>query len=227
MSIKDWPTSERPREKLLTLGASSLSDAELLAILLRTGIQGCSAVALARDLLSHFGGLSALFQADSAALCACKGMGMASFTQFAVVREIGKRLLSEEITQTPIFNRPKTVADYLRLRIGHEKVEVSLALLLNQQNQLLHTEELTRGTVNANTVYVREIAALALRQHAAAVIVAHNHPGGHAVPSAEDIAFTHRLQKALNLLDIRLLDHFIVTKDNAVSMAQSGCLKAE
>ncbi|MCP2041346.1 DNA repair protein RadC [Neisseria sp. HSC-16F19] len=224
MSIKHWPEGERPREKLLALGAAHLSDAELLAILLRVGIQGMSAVDLARHLLSEFGSLHALMSADAAALCRHKGMGPAAFAQFATVREIGRRLLAAEMAATPLFDNPSAVADYLRLRLGAESVEVCLVLLLNQQHHLQHTLELTRGTVNESTVYVREVVTLALKHRAAALILAHNHPGGGSEPSAADIALTARLKAALDLVDVRLLDHFVVTAHTAVSMAERGLL---
>lgn len=224
MSIKQWPEGERPREKLLALGAAHLSDAELLAILLRVGITGMSAVDLARHLLSEFGSLQALMGADAATLCRHKGMGPAAFTQFAAVREIGRRLLAAEMAAAPVFDNPAAVADYLRLRLGHERVEVCLALLLNQQHHLQHTAELTRGTVNESTVYIREVVTLALQHRAAALILAHNHPGGGSEPSAADIALTARLQSALNLVDVRLLDHFVITARTAVSMAERGLL---
>ena len=163
MSIKHWPEGERPREKLLALGTAHLSDAELLAILLRVGIPGMSAVDLARHLLSEFGSLHALMGADAATLCRHKGMGPAAFAQFATVREIGRRLLAAEMAATPLFDNPRAVADYLRLRLGAETVEVCLVLLLNQQHHLQHTVELTRGTVNESTVYVREVVTLGLK----------------------------------------------------------------
>lgn len=222
MSIKHWPENERPREKLLRFGARALSDAELLAILLRTGIAGMSAVDLARYLIQHFGSLSALMNADADTLCQCKGMGMASFTQFAVVREIGRRLLAAEMRERPLLADPQDVADYLRLYLGHEPIEVCVALLLDQHNRLLHTIEVTRGTVNANTVYIRELAKLALQHHAVAVIVAHNHPAQSGEPSREDILLTRDIKQALALLDIVLLDHFIVTAHTTTSLAELG-----
>ena len=147
MSIKKWPEGERPREKLLERGAAALSDAELLAILLRVGIRGMNAVDLARYLLQEFGSLGKLMSADVGKLSAYKGMGTASFTQFAVVREIGRRILAEELQESIVLSDPDTVADYLRLHLGHEKIEVSVALLLNRQNQLISVRELSRGTV--------------------------------------------------------------------------------
>lgn len=222
MSIKEWPEGERPREKLLAQGAAALSNAELLAVLLRVGTQGMSAVDLARSLLNHFGSLSALMNAPLPELSAQKGMGMASFAQFAVVREIGKRLLAEELRRRHVLDSPEAVADYLRLHLGAEPVEVMLGLLLNQQHEIIAVEELSRGTVTENTVYIREIARLCLKHDAAALIVAHNHPAGSLNPSAADIAFTRRLEAGLALLQIRLLDHFIVTAQAAVSLRQQG-----
>ena len=224
MSIKHWPEGERPREKLSALGAAALSDAELLAILLRTGIKGMSAVDLARYLLNEFGSLGRLMNAPERELVQHKGMGQASFTQFAVVREIGRRVLAEELQEGALFDSPKTAADFLRLHLGHERVEVSLVLLLNRQNRLINCVELSRGTVAENTVYVREVVKLALDHYADSLIVAHNHPGGAAEPSPSDIEWTGRLKQALELVDVRLLDHFIVTARQAVSLAEQGLL---
>ncbi|STZ75789.1 RadC family protein [Bergeriella denitrificans] len=224
MSIKHWPEGERPREKLLERGAGALSDAELLAILLRVGTRGMSAVDLARYLLQAFGSLGKLMSAEAKVLSAYKGMGAASFTQFAVVKEIGRRILAEELQEGLVMDGPDTVADYLRLHLGHEKVEVSIALLLNRQNRLITARELSRGTVAENTVYIREIVKLALDEYASAVIVAHNHPGGSAEPSENDIYFTRRLQQALDLVDIDLLDHFIITARQSCSMRAQGLM---
>ena len=224
MSIKHWPEGERPREKLSALGAAALSDAELLAILLRTGIKGMSAVDLARYLLNEFGSLGRLMNAPERELVRHKGMGQASFTQFAVVREIGRRVLAEELQEGALFDSPKATADFLRLHLGHERVEVSLVLLLNRQNRLINCVELSRGTVAENTVYVREVVKLALDHYADSLIVAHNHPGGAAEPSPSDIEWTGRLKQALELVDVRLLDHFIVTARQAVSLAEQGLL---
>lgn len=224
MSIKQWPEGERPREKLLAHGAAALSDAELLAILLRVGTRGMSAVDLARYLLNEFGSLGRLMSAEAKILSAHKGMGLAGFTQFAVVKEIGRRILAEELRDTLTLDHPQTVADYLRLHIGHEKVEVSTALLLNRQNQLIAMKELSRGTVAENTVYTREIVKLALDHYADGLIIAHNHPGGSIRPSENDIAFTRRLQQALALVDVVLLDHFVVTAAQAFSMRQAGLM---
>lgn len=224
MSIKQWPEGERPREKLMARGAAALSDAELLAILLRVGTRGMSAVDLARHLLQQFGSLGGLMSADARALATHKGMGVASFTQFAVVKEIGRRILSEELQQHMTLSNPQAAGDYLRLKLGHEKVEVSVALLLNRQNRLIAVRELSRGTVAENTVYIRETVKLALEEYADGLIIAHNHPGGHARPSEADIQFTKRLAQALDLVDVSLLDHFVVTAREAYSMRQAGLM---
>ena len=162
--------------------------------------------------------------ADVGKLSAYKGMGTASFTQFAVVREIGRRILAEELQESIVLSDPDTVADYLRLHLGHEKIEVSVALLLNRQNQLISVRELSRGTVAENTLYIREIVKLALDEYADSLIIAHNHPGGSAEPSHEDIAFTGRLAQAMSLVDVSLLDHFIVTSRSVCSFRQLGLM---
>ncbi|MDK4688840.1 RadC family protein [Kingella negevensis] len=225
MSIKDWATGERPREKLLERGANALSDAELLAILLRVGTQGMSAVDLSRSLLDTYGGLGGVMHASVNELSKHKGMGLAAYAQFATVLEIGRRVLSEELRQLPVFNNPQTAADYLRLKIGRERVEVSVALFLDTQNCLIACEELARGTVAENVVYPREVARLALQHQAANVLFAHNHPSGSLKPSPEDLAFTQRLQAALKLLDITLIDHMIVTVADTFSFMQHGLIR--
>lgn len=224
MSIKHWTIAERPREKLLERGSSALSDAELLAILLRVGTQGMSAVDMARSLLSQFNGLSGVMNAPFTELSQHRGMGLASFAQFSAVMEIGRRVLSEELRQLPVLDSPRTVADFLRLHIGYEPVEVSFALFLNAQNHLIMYQEISRGTVSENTVYVREVVKQALQYHATGVIFAHNHPSGHPEASPADHLFTKRLQAGLALMDIVLLDHFIVTTQETVSFTEQGWL---
>ena len=224
MSIKHWPQGERPREKLQRYGAAALSDAELLAILLRVGTRGMSAVDLARSLLNHFGSLARLMSAEERALSQHKGMGLASYAQFAVVREIGRRILAEELCEETVFESPEQVKQFLRLQLGSEKVEVTLALLLNRQNQLLAIRELARGTLAENTVYIREVVKLALDEHAGAMIIAHNHPGGSIQPSQADIAFTRQLACALEWVDVLLLDHFIVTAAHATAFTELGLM---
>ena len=211
MSIKHWPEGERPREKLLERGAGALSDAELLAVLLRVGTQGMSAVDMARSLLKQFGSLRGVMQADARELCRHKGMGTAAYAQFATVMEIGRRVLGEELQRQPVFRSPEAAAGFLRLRIGSEKVEVGAALFLNAAAELIACEEISRGSTSEHRVYISTVARRALHHHAAAVIFAHNHPSGSLTPSAEDLAFTRNLSDALALLEVRLLDHFIVS----------------
>lgn len=224
MTIKDWPATERPREKLMEQGAAALSDAELLAILLRTGTRNESAVDLARRLLQEFGSLTALMTADLETMTQHKGIGPASYTQFAVILEVGKRVLKEEIHDRPVLNNSAAVAEYLRMEIGMERVEVMQVLLLNQQYELLRSVELTRGTVNETTPYLRELMRLIIHYDACALIVAHNHPGGSPSPSSADIQFTRNLKQALRLIEVNLLDHFIVTSQSVTSFREQGLL---
>lgn len=220
MGIKDWNKDERPREKLLDKGVSSLSDAELLAILLRKGTHGLDAVALARSLLKDFGSLRGVLSASLPQLQNHKGLGISAYTQFAVVREVGKRILAEEMQNLPQIGDSKALGEYLRLSIGSECVEVMLAILLDRQQRIISIEELSRGSLSEHTVYIREVAKIALAKHAAAMIIAHNHPAGSLTASNEDRIFTVRLKAALKLFDITLLDHFIVNPNLAVSFAE-------
>lgn len=222
MSIKEWPEGERPREKLLAKGAGALSDAELLAVLLRTGTQGASAVDVARGLLAAFGSLNGLMSADLHSLTRHKGMGEAAYCQFAVVREIAHRLLAEEMRQGRLLDEPDAVADYLVMQLAYEKVEAGAVLLLDARNRLITFEVLSRGAVSEHKVYLGQIVRLALQYHAAAVIFAHNHPGGSVEASDTDVFFTRRLSAALALVDVVLLDHFIVAGNRAHSLVQNG-----
>lgn len=222
MSIKTWPTQERPREKLLKQGAAALSDAELLAILLRVGTKGTSAVELGRSLLQSFSSMGALFNASLAEFEKHKGLGLATYAQFAAVHEIAKRILSEELTLSVELNSSAKVKDYLRLHLGHKTVEVFMLLFLDSQNKLIATESMGQGTVNAHTVYVREVLRKALEHNASALIVAHNHPAGTLFPSDEDICLTKQLQNALKLVDVVLLDHFLVTAQHCVSFNEEA-----
>ena len=224
MAIKDWSENERPREKLLTKGAVALSDAELLAILLRTGTKGLDAVALARRLIQDLGSLRGVFSVSLSQLQQHKGLGVSAYTQFAAVREIGKRLLCEEMQHLPSVQDSAALGEYLRLAIGQERIEIMLALLLDNQQRIVSIEELSRGTVAEHTVYIREVAKLAIDKHAAALIIAHNHPTGSLQASDEDRIFTVRLNAALKLFDIQLLDHLIVTATKTLSFAEQGWL---
>ncbi len=224
MAIKDWPADDRPREKLLKAGAPSLSDAELLAIFLRTGVSGLSAVDLARQLLSEFGSLRALLEADKSRFCQGHGLGEAKFVQLQAVLEMGRRHLESTLSRGDAFTDCATTQLYLKQRLRPYPFEVFACLYLDNQHRLLHFEELFRGTIDGASVYPREIVKKALQQNAAAVILAHNHPSGVAEPSQADIQITKRIQSALDLVDIRVLDHIIVGDADTTSLAQQGQL---
>lgn len=222
MAITDWPEGERPREKLLQKGASSLSDAELLAIFLRTGVPGKSAVDLARELHGRFGGLNALFAAGEKEFCQTPGMGAAKYAQLQAVLEMARRALQEDIAQRDALSSPQAVRDYLRLRLQGLPHEIFMALFLDAQNRVIVSEELFRGTLTQTSVYPREVVKRALHHNAAAVILAHNHPSGVAEPSNADQVLTQALKSALALVDVRVLDHFIVAGSSLVSFAERG-----
>ena len=223
MAITDWPEEERPRERLLAQGASVLSDAELLAIFLRVGMKGKSAVDLGRELINRFGSLNRLFSASMAEFAAVPGMGEAKYAQLQAVLEMAKRALGEQLSARELLSSPQAVRDYLRLTLGGLPHEVFLAMWLDAQNRLIATEELFRGTLTQTSVYPREVVKRALAQNAAAVILAHNHPSGVAEPSAADVSLTKVLKDALNLVDVRLLDHFIVAGTTPpLSLAERG-----
>lgn len=224
MAIKDWPADDRPREKLLKTGAPSLSDAELLAIFLRTGVSGLSAVDLARQLLSEFGSLRALLEADKSRFCQGHGLGEAKFVQLQAVLEIGRRHLESTLSRGDAFTDCTTTRLYLKQRLRPYPFEVFACLYLDNQHRLLHFEELFRGTIDGASVYPREVVKQALQHNAAAVILAHNHPSGVAEPSQADIQITRRIQSALELVDIRVLDHIIVGDADTTSLAQQGQL---
>lgn len=222
MSIAHWPEAERPREKLLQRGPAVLSDAELLAIFLRTGIRGCSAVDMGRQLIQRFGSLGRLLAAEPGDFARGSGLGPAKYAQFMAVKELARRVLAEEMQLGDALSSPQAVRQYLRLAIGVREVEVFVALFLTAQNRVLAVEELFRGTLTETRVYPREIVRRALQHNAHAVIVAHNHPSGVAEPSAADRALTASLKQALALVDISLLDHFVVTGSHAESLAERG-----
>lgn len=224
MSISDWPQSERPREKLLARGVASLSDAELLAIFLRTGIAGKSAVDLARELLLTFGSLRALLEATRDQFCAAKGLGNAKYCQLQAVLEMSKRHLSEHLQQVSVLESPEQVRAYLRGQLGHRQQEVFAVLFLSSQNHLLAYEELFFGSITGASVYPREVVKKSLALNASALILCHNHPSGVAEPSNADKRITERLVQALNLVDIRVLDHMIVGSSEVISFAERGLL---
>jgi len=210
MSIRDWPASERPREKLLDQGAAALSDAELLAIFLRTGVSGKSAVDLARYLLAEFGSLRALLEADLDQFSAHLGLGPAKFAQLQAVLEMGRRHLAERLRRDSALESPQAVRDYLKARLRHEPHELFGCLFLDAKHRVLAFEVLFHGTIDGASVYPRQVVKRALAQNAAAVILTHNHPSGVAEPSQADRQLTQRLKDALALIDVRVLDHFIV-----------------
>lgn len=222
MSIAHWPEAERPREKLLQRGPAVLSDAELLAIFLRTGIRGCSAVDMGRQLIQRFGSLGKLLAAEPGDFARGSGLGPAKYAQFMAVKELARRVLAEEMQLGDALSSPQAVRQYLRLAIGVRDVEVFVALFLTAQNRVLAVEEVFKGTLTETRVYPREIVRRALQHNAHAVIVAHNHPSGVAEPSAADRALTASLKQALALVDISLLDHFVVTGSHAESLAERG-----
>lgn len=224
MAITDWPEDERPRERLLRQGAASLSDAELLAIFLRVGIAGKSAVDLARDMATHFGSLTRLFDAGEREFCAIPGLGPAKYAQLQAVLEMARRAMHERMRDVDALNSPTAVKDYLRLTLGGKAYEVFTVLFLDAQNRPLAIEELFRGTLTQTSVYPREVVKRSLHHNAAAVIFAHNHPSGAAEPSNADQMLTQALKNALALIDIRVLDHFIVGSGSVLSFAERGLL---
>jgi DNA repair protein RadC len=226
MAITDWPHQERPRERLLAQGPQALSDAELLAIYLRVGMRGKSAVDLARDLLHrHDGKLGRLVNATIKELSCVPGIGVAKAAQLKASFELARRALNEEMEQRDNFTSPGAVRDWLRLKLAHSPQEMFMALWLDAQNRLLHSEVLFTGTLTQTSVYPREVVKQALARNAAAVILAHNHPSGLAEPSTADEMLTRNLRQALALVDVQLLDHFIVA-GNALplSFAERGLL---
>ncbi|WP_300454524.1 DNA repair protein RadC [Accumulibacter sp.] len=225
MAISDWPEDERPRERLLTQGAAALSDAELLAIFLRVGSRGRSAVDLARDLIARFGGLTRLFAAGQAEFSAVPGMGPAKYAQLQAVVELARRALAEDLKRGIALVSPAAVRDYLRLRLAGLPHEVFVALWLDAQNRLIAAEELFRGTLTQTSVYPREVVKQALYHNAAAVVLAHNHPSGVAEPSRADELLTAELKQVLALVDVRVVDHFIVAAQSSpLSFAERGLL---
>ncbi|MBV4461290.1 DNA repair protein RadC [Pseudomonas sp. COR58] len=222
MSIRDWPAAQRPREKLLEQGSGSLSDAELLAIFLRTGVSGKSAVDLARHLLNEFGSLRALLEADLVSFSAQLGLGPAKFAQLQAVLEMGRRHLAERMRKKMALENPQVVRDYLKAMLRHEPHEVFGCLFLDSKHQVLNFEALFRGSIDNTAVHPREVVKRSLANNAAAVILCHNHPSGNSDPSQADRLLTKRLQKALELIDVRVLDHFIVGDGEPLSMAECG-----
>ncbi len=224
MAITDWPINERPRERLMTQGAGALSDAELIAVCLRTGSAGRSAVDLGRELIQRFDGLAGLLAADRMSIQAVKGLGSAKAAQLVAVTELARRSLAERLQSRSALTSPQSVRDYLRLALAGRPHEVFLALFLDAQHRVIRAEELFRGTLTQTSVYPREVVKAALRANAAAVVFAHNHPSGVAQPSQADEMLTRQLREALSLVEVRVLDHFIVAGSETLSFAERGLI---
>ncbi|MGV8711663.1 MAG: RadC family protein [Nitrosomonas sp.] len=224
MAISDWPISERPREKLLQKGAPHLTDAELLAIFLRTGITGKSAIDLARELLQHFGGLTNIFTASHTSFCQLPGMGSAKYAQLQAVLEMARRALGEELKNGSAMNSPDLVRNYLRLSFANKHHEVFVGIFLDAKHYLIATEELFSGTLTQTSVYPREVIKRTLYHNAAALIFAHNHPSGIAEPSQADKILTQDLKQVLAMIDVKVLDHFIIADGTALSFAEHGLM---
>lgn len=222
MPITDWPKNERPREKLINLGASALSDAELLAIFLRTGIKGKTAVDLARDIITHFGGLRNLLVADKKAFCQFSGLGEAKFTQLQAVLELSRRHLKETLQRGEFLQNPQATQDYLSAQLRDLPYEVFACLFLDNQHRVIEFEILFQGTINGASVHPREVVRKTIKHNAAALILAHNHPSGVAEPSSADRHITKQLSEALGLIDVRVLDHIVVGDGECVAFSERG-----
>jgi DNA repair protein RadC len=224
MAITDWPSDQRPRERLIKHGPKALSDAELLAVFLRVGVTGKSAVDLGRDMVGHFGSLNGLFSASLADFSVLNGLGPAKFAQLQAVLELAKRAIAEELQSGVTLNSPQAVKQYLQLLLGNKPYESFVVLFLDVKNRLIASEELFRGTLTHASVYPREIVKAALTHNAASILLAHNHPSGTSEPSNADLTLTQSLKQALALVDIRVLDHFIVAGRHVHSFAEHGQL---
>jgi DNA repair protein RadC len=224
MAISHWPAAERPREKLCARGPASLSDAELLAIFLRTGVRGKTAVDLARELLKEYGSLRALFEAERAQFCRSPGLGFAKYVQLQAVLELARRHLRETLTRGAALKNPSDTKDYLTAQLRDRPHEIFACLFLDTRHRVIAFEELFRGTIDGASVHPREIVKRALTHNAAALILAHNHPSGVAEPSQSDQRLTQRLREALQLVDIRVIDHLVVGDGQVASFAELGLL---
>ncbi len=222
MAISDWPEGERPREKLLSQGVKQLSDAELLAIFLRIGVRGKSAVDLARELLNHFGSLNAIFSANRAEITQVNGVGDSKYCQLQAIFEMSQRAMSESLKTGDAMGSPDVVRAYLKMVLKPLTHEVFMVLFLDTQNRVTAHEVLFEGTLNEAAVYPREVVKKVIAHHAAAIILAHNHPSGFAKPSESDIAITAKLKQAMALIDVNVLDHLIVADQAIYSFAEAG-----
>jgi len=224
MVLKDIPADARPREKLLAQGAAALADAELIALLLRTGLQGVPVLTLAQQMLDRFGGLAGLLHTDAERLKQVKGLGPAKRAEVAAVLELARRAVLEQLSQRPVFETPAQVKHYVQLQLGALAHEVFAVLFLDAQHRLLHYEEMFRGSLTQTSVYPREVVKRGLELNAAALIFAHNHPSGAAEPSRADEHLTQTLKSALALVDVRVLDHLVVGRGAVISFAERGLL---
>lgn len=225
MPITDWPDEERPREKLLQRGPAALSDAELLAIFLRTGIPGKTAVDMARELLLEYRGLRALLDANQTQFCRSKGLGVAKYAQLQASLEMARRHLGEKLKRGDLLTNPHDARTYLTIQLRDYCHEVFACLYLDNRHRIIRFEELFFGTINGASVHPREVVKRALHHNAAAVIFAHNHPSGVAEPSQADQLLTHRLTDALELVDVQVVDHIIIGDGEWLSFAERGLLK--
>lgn len=224
LAINHWPSAERPREKLLSLGPNALSDSELLAIFIRTGLPGKSAIDLARELLHEAGSLRSLLNLNCRELCANKGIGEAKYVQFQASLELGRRYLKEKLERGDLISSPQASRDYLSMCLRDKAHETFYALFLDSKHRIIHQQELFRGTIDNASVPIREVVKEALKHNAAAMIVAHNHPSGVAEPSAADKSLTESLYLALGMVGVKLLDHLVVGDTEVISFAEMGAL---
>jgi DNA repair protein RadC len=224
MAISDWPEGDRPREKLLDRGADSLSDSELLAIFLRTGVPGKSAVDLARELLASFDGLAGLMGADERRFCEAKGLGRAKYAQLKAALELSRRYLHTRLTEADVLNSPEATRDFLKLKLYGLPYESFVCLFLDNRHRVIRVEELFKGTIDGASVHPREVVRKVMETNAAAVIFAHNHPSGVAEPSQADLRITQHLKDALALIEVRVLDHLIIGDGRGTSLAERGLI---
>ena len=224
MAITDWPEDQRPRERLIRQGAQVLSDAELLAIFLRVGVKGKSAVDLGRDMIARFGSINGLFSAGLAEFSSMNGLGEAKYAQLQATLELARRSLKEKLQTGVFLNSPEAVKEYLHLFLHHKPYESFVVIFLDVKNRLIVARELFRGTLTQTSVYPREIVKEALAHNAASLILAHNHPSGSPEPSVADKCLTKVLKETLSLVDVRVLDHFVVAEGGVYSFAENGQL---
>lgn len=222
MGINHWPEDQRPRERLIKNGAQALSNSELLAVFLRTGVKGKSAVDLGREMVGHFGSLGGMFAAPLPSFAAIHGLGPAKFAQLHAVMELARRAISEQLEEGVTLTSPRSVREYLQMTLASKQYESFVVLFLDVKNRLLHTEELFRGTLTHTSVYPREVVKAALKHNAAGIILAHNHPSGTAEPSPADRTLTQALKQGLEMVDVRVLDHFIIAGPHVHSFAERG-----